>query len=93
MSLTTELAVHAGHVLDTAVGDEIGPDRGRPALSSAKIDSRAAADTYFSAILDEALRRGRSESAIAVIEEEFNSPCTKGMAAFDRFIECASRDH
>ncbi len=43
-------------------------------------------------ILEDARLRGRPESAIAVMEEELNSPCTEEMAAFDKFIEYASLD-
>ena len=41
-------------------------------------------------ILEDSRRRGRTEKAIEVMEEELNSPCTEEMAAFDKFIEYAS---
>jgi len=90
--LTTDPAAHLGDVLDTPVGDEITPVSGQPNLWAVKIDPKAAAEAYKARILEDARRRGRPESAIKVMEEELNSPCTEEMAAFDRFIEYASQD-
>ena len=90
--LTTDPAAHLGDVLDSPVGDEIAPVPGQPNLWAAKIDPKAAAETYKERILEDARRRGRPESAIATMEEELNSPCTEEMAAFDKFIEYASQD-
>ncbi|MGC8854961.1 MAG: TRC40/GET3/ArsA family transport-energizing ATPase, partial [Halothiobacillaceae bacterium] len=90
--LTTDPAAHLGDVLDTPVGDEVTPVSGQPNLWAVKIDPKAAAETYKARILDDARQRGRPESAIKVMEEELNSPCTEEMAAFDKFIEYASQD-
>ncbi len=90
--LTTDPAAHLGDVLDTPVGDEVTPVSGQPNLWAVKIDPKAAAETYKARILDDARKRGRPESAIKVMEEELNSPCTEEMAAFDKFIEYASQD-
>jgi len=90
--LTTDPAAHLGDVLDTPVGDVIAPVAGQPELWAVKIDPKAAAETYRERILEDARRRGRPEKAIAVMEEELNSPCTEEMAAFDKFIEYASQD-
>ncbi len=90
--LTTDPAAHLGDVLDSPVGDEIAPVSGQPNLWAVKIDPKAAAETYKARILEDARRRGRPESAIAVMEEELNSPCTEEMAAFDKFIEYASQE-
>ena len=90
--LTTDPAAHLGDVLDSPVGDEIAPVPGQSNLWAVKIDPKAAAETYKERILEDARRRGRPESAIAVMEEELNSPCTEEMAAFDKFIEYASQD-
>ena len=89
--LTTDPAAHLGDVLDTPVGDEIAAVAGQPNLWAVKIDPKAAAETYKARILEDARQRGRPESAIAVMEEELNSPCTEEMAAFDKFIEYASQ--
>jgi arsenite-transporting ATPase len=90
--LTTDPAAHLGDVLDTPVGDEVTAVSGLANLWAAKIDPKAAAETYKTRILDDARKRGRLESAIKVMEEELNSPCTEEMAAFDKFIEYASQD-
>jgi arsenite-transporting ATPase len=89
--LTTDPAAHLGDVLDTPVGDEISAVGGQPDLWAVKIDAKTAADAYKARILDDARKRGRPESAVAVMEEELNSPCTEEMAAFDKFIEYASQ--
>ncbi|HEX6303350.1 MAG TPA: ArsA family ATPase, partial [Anaerolineales bacterium] len=50
------------------------------------------AETYKTRILDDARLRGRPESAIQIMAEELDSPCTEEMAAFDKFIEYASQE-
>ena len=90
--LTTDPAAHLGDVLDTIVGDEVKEVSGLPNLWAVNIDPKAAAETYKTRILDDARQRGRPESAILMMEEELNSPCTEEMAAFDKFIEYASQD-
>jgi len=90
--LTTDPAAHLGDVLDTLVGDEVTPVSEQANLWAANIDPKAAAETYKARILDDARQRGRPESAILMMEEELNSPCTEEMAAFDKFIEYASQD-
>jgi arsenite-transporting ATPase len=89
--LTTDPAAHLGDVLDSPVGDEVAPVSGQPHLWAVKIDPKAAAETYKTRILEDARKRGRPESAIQVMEEELNSPCTEEMAAFDQFIDYASQ--
>lgn len=90
--LTTDPAAHLGDVLDSPVSDEIKPVSGQPNLWAVKIDPKAAAEKYKARILDDARQRGRPAEAIAMMEEELNSPCTEEMAAFDKFIEYASQD-
>lgn len=90
--LTTDPAAHLGDVLGVPVGDEAAPIEGVPSLWAAKIDPKATAETYKARILADARDRGRPESAIAVMAEELESPCTEEIAAFDRFIEHASQD-
>ncbi len=89
--LTTDPAAHLGDVLGQPVGDEAAPVEGAPGLWAAKIDPKATADAYKARILADARERGRPESAIAVMAEELESPCTEEIAAFDRFIEHASQ--
>ncbi|HSB65425.1 MAG TPA: TRC40/GET3/ArsA family transport-energizing ATPase, partial [Anaerolineales bacterium] len=90
--LTTDPAAHLGDVLDSPVGDEVAPISGQSNLWAAKIDPKAAAETYKERILNDARQRGRPEAAIKVMEEELDSPCTEEMAAFDKFIEYASQE-
>jgi arsenite-transporting ATPase len=89
--LTTDPAAHIGDVLGVPVGDAIAPVDGAPNLWATKIDPKAAGDAYKTRILEDARRRGRPESALKVMEEELNSPCTEEIAAFDLFIEYASQ--
>ncbi len=89
--LTTDPAAHLGDVLGQPVGDDVAAVSGQPSLWAVKIDPKAAAETYKSRILDDASQRGRPESAIKVMEEELDSPCTEEMAAFDQFIDYASQ--
>lgn len=90
--LTTDPAAHLGDVLGVPVGDEPAPVAGAKNLWAANIDAKAAAETYKARILNDARARGRPESAIQVMEEELDSPCTEEMAAFDKFIEYASQE-
>jgi arsenite-transporting ATPase len=89
--LTTDPAAHIGDVLGVPVGDAIAPVDGAPNLWATKIDPKAAGEAYKTRILEDARRRGRPESALKVMEEELNSPCTEEIAAFDLFIEYASQ--
>lgn len=89
--LTTDPAAHLGDVLGVPVGDEAAPVEGTASLWAAKIDPKATAESYKARILADARDRGRPESAIAVMAEELESPCTEEIAAFDKFIEHASQ--
>ncbi|HET9724715.1 MAG TPA: TRC40/GET3/ArsA family transport-energizing ATPase [Actinomycetota bacterium] len=89
--LTTDPAAHLGDVLGVPVGDEAAPVEGAPSLWAAKIDPKATADAYKARILGDARERGRPDSAIRVMAEELESPCTEEIAAFDKFIEHASQ--
>ncbi len=89
--LTTDPAAHLGDVLGQPVGDLPAPIMGLQSLWAVKIDPKAAAETYKARILNDARQRGRPESAIKVMEEELDSPCTEEMAAFDQFIDYASQ--
>jgi len=89
--LTTDPAAHLGDVLGQPVGDNVTAVSGQPSLWAVKIDPKAAAETYKARIIDDARQRGRPESAIKVMEEELDSPCTEEMAAFDQFIDYASQ--
>ncbi len=90
--LTTDPAAHLGDVLDVPVGDEVAAIGNMPNLWAVNIDPKAAAETYKARILNDARQRGRPESAIKVMAEELDSPCTEEIAAFDQFIDFASQD-
>lgn len=90
--LTTDPAAHIGDVLGVPVGDNPDPVEGLTSLWAVKIDPKDAAESYKEHILSDARQRGRTESALKVMKEELNSPCTEEMAAFDQFIDYASQD-
>ncbi|RPI24232.1 MAG: arsenic-transporting ATPase, partial [Chloroflexota bacterium] len=90
--LTTDPAAHLGDVLGVPVGDDPAAVPGVENLWAAKIDPKAAAETYKRRILEDARKRGRPETAIQVMAEELDSPCTEEMAAFDKFIEYAAQE-
>ena len=90
--LTTDPAAHLGDVLDVPVSDEVAAIGNMPNLWAVNIDPKAAAETYKARILNDARQRGRPESAIKVMAEELDSPCTEEIAAFDQFIDFASQD-
>ncbi len=82
--VTTDPAAHIGEVLDVKVGSE--PTRVTGNLHAVMVDQEAAFKEYKERILSEA--EGKySEDMLVAMEEELNSPCTKEMAAFDRFIQ------
>ena len=90
--VTTDPAAHLGDVLGVPVGNEVLAIPGIENLWAANIDPKATAAVYKKRILADARERGRPESAIAVMTEELDSPCTEEIAAFDRFIEFAAGD-
>ena len=90
--VTTDPAAHIGDVLGAPVGPEPAPVDGVARLSAARVDPKAAAAAYTDRIIADAVARGRSPEAIAAMREELDSPCTEEIAAFDRFIDLASRD-
>ena len=89
--LTTDPAAHLGDVLGLPVGSTPAQIKDLPELWAVNIDPKAAAETYKARILNDARQRGRPESAITVMAEELDSPCTEEMAAFDQFIDYASQ--
>jgi arsenite-transporting ATPase len=90
--VTTDPAAHIGQVLGATVGTEPAPVDGVEGLWAARVDAKAAAVAYTDRIIADAVAHGRSPAAVAAMREELDSPCTEEMAAFDQFIELASRD-
>jgi len=89
--VTTDPAAHLGDVLGVTIDDHPALIPGIANLWAAKIDPKTAAKEYKKRILDDAKKRGRPPEAIKTMEEELDSPCTEEMAAFDQFIELASK--
>jgi arsenite-transporting ATPase len=90
--VTTDPAAHIGDVLGATVGPEPEPVAGIERLWAARVDAKAAAVEYTEGIVADAVARGRSPESVVAMREELDSPCTEEMAAFDRFIDLASRD-
>ena len=90
--LTTDPAAHLSDVLGVPVSNEITAVRNLPNLWAVNIDPKTSAEAYKARILNDARQRGRPESAIKVMAEELDSPCTEEIAAFDQFIDYASQD-
>ena len=90
--VTTDPAAHIGDVLGATVGPEPAPVDRIDGLWAARVDAKAAAAAHTDRIIADAIARGRSPEAIAAMREELDSPCTEEIAAFDRFIDLASRD-
>lgn len=88
--VTTDPAAHTGQVLGAAVGTEPAPVPSVEGLWAARVDAKAAAVAYTERIIADAVAKGRSETSVAAMREELDSPCTEEMAAFDQFIELAS---
>ena len=90
--VTTDPAAHIGDVLGATVGPEPAPVDGVSGLFAARVDAKAAAAAYTDRVISDAVARGRGPDVIAVMREELDSPCTEEIAAFDRFVDLASRD-
>ncbi|TVQ40069.1 MAG: arsenic-transporting ATPase [Spirochaetaceae bacterium] len=92
--ITTDPASHIGQVLERPVGDTITAVSGVANLDAVMIDQQKAVDEYKQRILEDA--RGKySEDMLSAVREELESPCTKEMAAFDKFmwyVECEEYD-
>ncbi len=90
--VTTDPAAHIGQVLGETIATEPTPVPSVHGLWAARVDAKAAAVAYTDRIIEDAVAKGRSPQSIAAMREELDSPCTEEMAAFDQFIELASRD-
>jgi len=89
--VTTDPAAHIGQVLGEVIETEPTPVPSVDGLWAARVDAKSAAIAYTDRIIEDAVARGRSPQSIAAMREELDSPCTEEMAAFDQFIELASR--
>jgi len=89
--VTTDPAAHTGQVLEVPVGPEVTPVPGVPGLYAAAIDQKSAGEEYRARILREASGK-YSDDMLAAMREELESPCTEEMAAFEEFVQFATRD-
>ncbi|SET28352.1 arsenite efflux ATP-binding protein ArsA (TC 3.A.4.1.1) [Natronincola peptidivorans] len=89
--MTTDPAAHIGNVLDKPVSDEITKIDGLENLYAVKIDQKKATQAYKEKVLQDA--EGKfDQHTIMAMKEELDSPCTEEMAAFQKFVDFASRD-
>jgi TRC40/GET3/ArsA family transport-energizing ATPase len=84
--VTTDPASSLADVFETEIGHRIAPIPGAPNLSAMEIDPDQATIEYKEKILGP-MRGIFPADVIAVVEEQFNSPCTTEIAAFDRFVK------
>lgn len=89
--LTTDPAAHIGSVMDKPVNDTITKIDDIENLYAAKIDQKKCTQEYKQSILKDAKEKF-DPNTLKAMEEELNSPCTEEMAAFQKFIEFASRE-
>lgn len=84
--VTTDPASNLADVFEAAIGHRIVPIHGVQNLWAMEIDPDQATAEYKERILGP-MREVLPADVIAVVEEQFNSPCTTEIAAFDRFVK------
>jgi arsenite-transporting ATPase len=84
--VTTDPASNLADVFETEIGHHITAIPGVPNLWAMEIDPDQATTDYKEKILGP-MRAVFPPDVIAVVEEQFNSPCTTEIAAFDRFVK------
>jgi len=82
--VTTDPASNLADVFETEIGHKITPLLSN--LWGMEIDPDKATEEYRERILAP-MRTVMPESVMAVLEEQFNSPCTTEIASFDRFVD------
>ena len=82
--VTTDPASNLADVFETEIGHKITPLINN--LWGMEIDPDRATEEYRERILAP-MRAVMPESVMAVLEEQFNSPCTTEIASFDRFVD------
>jgi arsenite-transporting ATPase len=84
--VSTDPASNVGDVFQQPIGSQVTAIRGVPNLFAVEIDPDGATEAYRENVL--APMRGiLPDEIVAVIEEQFRSPCTTEIAAFDRFTD------
>jgi len=84
--VTTDPASNLADVFETEIGHRIAPIPGVRNLWAMEIDPDQATTEYKEKILGP-MRAVFTADVISVVEEQFNSPCTTEIAAFDRFVK------
>lgn len=84
--VTTDPASNLSDVFEQEIGHNVVPVQGIPSLWAMEIDPDVATDEYKEQAM-EPLRELFPAEILAVMEEQFNSPCTAEIASFDRFID------
>ncbi len=82
--VTTDPASNLADVFETAIGHRITPIAEN--LWAMEIDPDKSTEEYRERILAP-MRVVMPDSVMAVLEEQFNSPCTTEIASFDRFVD------
>ena len=82
--VTTDPASNLADVFETEIGHKITPLLNN--VWGMEIDPDKATEEYRERILAP-MRAVMPESVMAVLEEQFNSPCTTEIASFDRFVD------
>ena len=84
--VTTDPASNLGDVFGREIGHRITPISGVENLWAMEIDPDKATEEYRERVLGP-MRAVMPEDVVQVIEEQFRSPCTTEIAAFDRFVD------
>ncbi len=84
--VTTDPASNLADVFEQPIGHEVTPIAGVPNLWAMEIDPDRATEEYREHILGP-FRAVMPEDVLKVLEEQFRSPCTTEIAAFDRFVD------
>ncbi len=84
--VTTDPASNLADVFEQTIGHQIAPVAGVANLWAMEIDPDKATEEYRERILAP-FRPLMSEDVLRVLEEQFRSPCTTEIAAFDRFVD------
>lgn len=84
--VTTDPASNLADIFETEIGHHLVPIPHVPNLWAMEIEPDQATTEYKERILGP-MRGVFPAEVIAVVEEQFNSPCTTEIAAFDRFVK------
>jgi arsenite-transporting ATPase len=84
--VTTDPASNLADVFEQPIGHQVTPITGVPNLWAMEIDPDKATEEYRERIMGP-FRELMPEDVIKVLEEQFRSPCTTEIAAFDRFVD------